>query len=87
MLDSDITDPTDASRSSLVRVWMAGAAGGLAIWVVSAPSELVKCQAQLGGEGAGSWSIAKRLYQQRGIPGLYRGAFVTSLRDSIGYGF
>ncbi len=33
--------------SNLWTTWFAGAVGGLATWVVSTPTELVKCQAQL----------------------------------------
>ncbi|KAK4108229.1 mitochondrial carrier [Canariomyces notabilis] len=33
--------------TSLCATWLAGAAGGLATWVVSTPTELVKCRAQL----------------------------------------
>ncbi|MCJ1330994.1 hypothetical protein MMC10_007681 [Thelotrema lepadinum] len=86
-LDPTINNPTDVPYTALSNVWAAGAVGGLAIWVVSAPSELVKCQAQLGGEGVSSWSIARDIYRQRGVQGLYRGGVVTSVRDSFGYGF
>ncbi|KAK4240731.1 mitochondrial carrier domain-containing protein [Achaetomium macrosporum] len=33
--------------TNLATTWLAGAVGGLATWVVSAPTELVKCRAQL----------------------------------------
>ncbi|KAI0404099.1 mitochondrial carrier [Xylaria palmicola] len=33
--------------TNLWTTWLAGAAGGLAIWVVSTPTELIKCRAQL----------------------------------------
>ncbi|KAL2268092.1 hypothetical protein VTJ83DRAFT_2938 [Remersonia thermophila] len=33
--------------ANLLATWLAGAAGGLATWVVSAPTELIKCRAQL----------------------------------------
>ena len=86
-LDATIKNPIDVPYTALSNVWAAGAVGGLAIWVVSAPSELVKCQAQLGGEGTSSWSVARDIYRQRGMRGLYHGGTVTSLRDSVGYGF
>ncbi|KAF2101877.1 mitochondrial carrier [Rhizodiscina lignyota] len=84
---------------SLGRVWAAGALGGLATWVVSAPTELVKCRAQVLGDGVGggiegggrsgtnSWSIAKDIWRREGVPGLYFGGAVTSVRDAVGYGF
>jgi solute carrier family 25 (mitochondrial carnitine/acylcarnitine transporter), member 20/29 len=56
--------------------------------VVSAPSELIKCRAQLcvGGQTS-SFSIAKTVLKNDGLKGFYFGGVVTSLRDSIGYGF
>lgn len=85
--DPAIKDPLNVPHTEPWKIWAAGAAGGLAIWAVSAPSELIKCQAQLAGEGSNSWSVTRDIYKQRGIAGLYRGGTVTSLRDSIGYGF
>lgn len=56
--------------------------------MVSAPSELIKCRAQLcvGGQTS-SFTIAKTVLKNDGLKGLYFGGVVTSLRDSIGYGF
>lgn len=68
--------------------WVAGAVGGLSTWVVSAPTELVKCRAQMALPRAkSSFSIAKETWVREGIRGLYFGGLVTALRDSIGYGF
>ena len=86
-LDPSVQDPTHIPDTNLWKVWAAGATGGIAIWVVSAHSEFEKCQAQLGGEGTSSWSVAKNVWQREGIRGLYRGGTVTSVRDSVGYGF
>ncbi|KAI5209959.1 hypothetical protein E4T39_00480 [Aureobasidium subglaciale] len=73
--------------SSLSKTWLAGALGGLATFLVSAPTELIKCRAQVNGNGASSWGIARELWRERGLRGLYWGGGVTSLRDSVGYGF
>jgi solute carrier family 25 carnitine/acylcarnitine transporter 20/29 len=70
---------------NLWTTWLAGAIGGLATWVVSTPTELVKCQAQL--SSSTSWSITKTVLRNEGVRGLYFGGVVTALRDSIGYGF
>jgi solute carrier family 25 carnitine/acylcarnitine transporter 20/29 len=69
--------------------FVAGAIGGLATWVVSTPTELIKCRAQLSTSGAtsNSWGITKDIIRAEGIRGLYFGGVVTALRDSIGYGF
>ncbi|KAK1980967.1 solute carrier family 25 member 45 [Colletotrichum cereale] len=74
-------------RSSLWTTWLAGAVGGLATWVVSTPTELVKCRAQLSSPPASNWAIAKDAWRAEGPRGLYFGGAVTALRDSIGYGF
>lgn len=67
--------------------WVAGAIGGLATWVVSTPTELIKCRAQLSSPPQSSWSITREIVRKDGIRGLYFGGVVTALRDSIGYGF
>jgi solute carrier family 25 (mitochondrial carnitine/acylcarnitine transporter), member 20/29 len=75
------------TQSNLWTTWVAGAIGGLATWVVSTPTELIKCRAQLSSPPASSWSIAKSVLRNEGIRGMYLGGVVTALRDSIGYGF
>lgn len=74
---------------TLWTTWMAGAIGGLATWVVSTPTELVKCRAQISTSsiGGSSWGITKEILRTEGVRGLYFGGVVTALRDSIGYGF
>jgi solute carrier family 25 carnitine/acylcarnitine transporter 20/29 len=88
LLDPSIFDPTKLAGVDLSKIWLAGALGGLASWVVSAPSELIKCRTQLcvGGQTS-SFSVAKTVLKNDGLKGLYLGGVVTSLRDSIGYGF
>ncbi|KAL2163742.1 hypothetical protein VTH06DRAFT_5801 [Thermothelomyces fergusii] len=86
--------------TNLATTWLAGAVGGLATWVVSTPTELVKCRAQLqipsshalaspgrGEAGISSLSITRHVLRTAGLRGLYFGGTVTALRDSIGYGF
>ncbi|ATY64792.1 solute carrier family 25 [Cordyceps militaris] len=76
------------SEKSLAINWVAGAVGGLATWIVSAPTELVKCRAQMVHlVPTSSLSIATDIWRKEGIRGLYFGGLVTALRDSIGYGF
>lgn len=75
------------TQSNLWTTWLAGAIGGLATWVVSTPTELIKCRAQLSSHPESSWSIAKQVLKTEGIRGLYFGGVVTALRDSVGYGF
>lgn len=87
LLDPSLEDVTNLSGVSLSKIWIAGAAGGLATWVVSAPTELIKCRAQISANGHTSWAIAKELIRVTGIRGLYCGGSVTSIRDAVGYGF
>ncbi|KAJ6788898.1 hypothetical protein PWT90_00109 [Aphanocladium album] len=76
------------TEKSLVVNWVAGAVGGLATWIISAPTELVKCRAQMALPMVkSSFNIAKATWHTEGIRGLYFGGLVTALRDSIGYGF
>ncbi|KAK2757713.1 hypothetical protein FQN54_004682 [Arachnomyces sp. PD_36] len=90
LLDPSVTDPTNPQGVPLQKIWIAGAAGGLASWAVSAPTELIKCRAQLGAGARGensSWAITKDIFRRRGLRGFYFGGGVTSVRDSVGYGF
>ncbi|KAH7369858.1 putative mitochondrial carnitine/acylcarnitine carrier protein [Rhexocercosporidium sp. MPI-PUGE-AT-0058] len=66
-----------------------GAVGGLATWIVSTPTELVKCRAQISTSAAtaSSWGITREILRREGVRGLYFGGVVTALRDSVGYGF
>ncbi|KAK6216467.1 hypothetical protein LQW54_003472 [Pestalotiopsis sp. IQ-011] len=75
------------TQNNLWTTWMAGALGGLATWVVSTPTELIKCRAQLSSPPTSSWNITKSVLRNEGIKGLYLGGVVTALRDSVGYGF
>lgn len=88
LMDGSVTDPTNPQGVSLSKIWMAGAAGGLASWTISSPTELIKCRAQLESRReVSSWAVAKDIIRSRGWRGLYYGGAITSARDAIGYGF
>lgn len=72
---------------SLYTSFVAGAVGGLATWIVSTPTELIKCRAQMSNTPVSSLALARSVIKAEGIKGLYYGGTVTALRDSIGYGF
>lgn len=73
---------------SYAKIWLAGATGGLASFVVSAPTELIKCRAQVStAQNVTSWSVARDTWRREGIRGLYYGGGITSVRDAVGYGF
>ncbi|KAK7533008.1 solute carrier family 25 protein [Phyllosticta citribraziliensis] len=97
-------DPTSqSSPNALGKVFLAGAVGGVATFVVSAPTELVKCRAQVydplsgiaaagggaggGGGGVSSWAVARETWRAEGLRGFYRGGVVTAVRDAVGYAF
>lgn len=87
-LDPSITDPTHLHGVGLHTVWIAGATGGIASWIVSAPSELIKCRTQLHvGTKTNSLTIFKHVWREHGPRGLYLAGAITSVRDSVGYGF
>lgn len=80
----------NTTGSNLWTTFLAGAIGGLATWMVSTPTELIKCRAQLAANPAetSSWAITKHVWQaEGGLRGFYFGGTVTALRDSVGYGF
>jgi len=84
-----LNSSTTGAPPNLWTTWLAGAIGGLATWVVSTPTELIKCRVQIStsSNAASSWGITKQILRTEGIRGLYFGGVVTALRDSIGYGF
>lgn len=73
--------------SSAWSIWTAGAIGGLATFFVSAPTELIKCRAQVSNPPQSSLQVARDLWSAGGLRGLYMGGAVTSMRDAVGYGF
>jgi solute carrier family 25 carnitine/acylcarnitine transporter 20/29 len=74
--------------ADLSKIFLAGATGGLASFIVSAPTELIKCRAQVStNTSTTSWTIARDVWRKEGVRGLYYGGGITSLRDAVGYGF
>ncbi|KAF1931875.1 mitochondrial carrier [Didymella exigua CBS 183.55] len=77
-----------SAPKSFAKVFLAGSTGGFASFVVSAPTELIKCRAQVATDRqATSWSIARQIWRKDGVRGLYYGGGITSVRDAVGYGF
>ena len=74
-------------EKNLWSTWTAGAVGGLATWVISTPTELIKCRAQISPDQGSSWGIFQKIWRQQGLRSLYFGGGVTALRDGVGYGF
>ncbi|KAF2436029.1 mitochondrial carrier [Tothia fuscella] len=85
-------NPDPTISTSLTSIWASGAIGGLATFIVSAPTELIKVRTQVQGHGSStsnssSLTIAKEIWKANGLKGLYFGGAVTSIRDAVGYGF
>lgn len=103
LLNNAPAGPRREYSSSLAKTFVAGAVAGLATFVVSAPTELVKCRVQVSCGDVGSWQMCKQIWRGeggtggergrgrglslKGVRGFYFGGGVTALRDSIGYGF
>lgn len=86
LLNTGALDPVPQEPSQ-ASIWAAGALGGFATFVVSAPTELVKCQAQVSSPPRSSWQVTKDVWRADGVRGMYLGGGVTSVRDAVGYGF
>ncbi|TGZ84185.1 mitochondrial carrier [Ascodesmis nigricans] len=69
------------STSSNPSYFTAGIVSGIATFIVSAPSETIKCRAQI--LNVSSWEVVKAL----GVRGVFTGGMVTLVRDAVGYGF
>ncbi|GAM86564.1 hypothetical protein ANO11243_045780 [Dothideomycetidae sp. 11243] len=76
-----------AAPHSLGKTWAAGAAAGLATYVVSTPTELIKCRVQTSRADLSSLGAAREILRSEGVRGLYLGGAITAVRDSVGYGF
>lgn len=87
LLNTGTLDEWPNQQSSAWSIWTAGALGGLAIFFVSAPTELVKCRAQVSSPPQSSLYVVRDLWQRGGVRGLYLGGGITSVRDAVGYGF
>jgi len=98
--DGTPTNTPHSLQYSYVAYFTAGAVAGLATFVISTPTELVKCRAQaapLSQQNANttlpttvapsSWAIARTTFRNEGIRGLYLGGTITAARDAVGYGF
>ncbi|KAI5297147.1 hypothetical protein KEM56_005046 [Ascosphaera pollenicola] len=87
-LAPEVSNPTEPNGVPLHKIWLAGAAGGFASWVISSPTEFVKCRAQLATDAqVTSWTVSRDIIKQYGLRALYYAGAVTSIRDAVGYGF
>ncbi|GBC08363.1 hypothetical protein RclHR1_08060011 [Rhizophagus clarus] len=70
---------------TLSQVYIAGFGAGIACFLASTPTELVKCRAQVY-PNSSTWTIFKTILFTQGIRGFYQGGLITIIRDAPGYG-
>eukprot|EP00116_Pleurobrachia_bachei_P006952 sb/3467214/ len=72
-------------KISVLHEVLAGAGAGSCQIVITTPMELLKIQMQLASQIPGNkmtaLQLAKQLYSEKGLRGLYKGTLVTALRD------
>ncbi|RIA82122.1 solute carrier family 25 protein [Glomus cerebriforme] len=73
-----------SSSPTLSQVYIAGFGAGIACFLASTPTELVKCRAQV--YNSSTWNIFKSILFTQGIRGFYQGGLITIIRDAPGYG-
>ncbi|KAI9267956.1 mitochondrial carrier domain-containing protein [Phascolomyces articulosus] len=71
---------------TLTEVYLAGFGAGVAGFLFSAPTELVKIKDQVSRVPKGSWQIIKEILVRDGFRGLYQGGWITIIRDAPSYG-
>ncbi|KAI8142461.1 mitochondrial carrier domain-containing protein [Fennellomyces sp. T-0311] len=71
---------------SLTQVYIAGCGAGIASFLFSAPTELIKIKAQVSRVPKGSWQVTKEILARDGLRGLYQGGWITIIRDAPSYG-
>ncbi|KAI7871619.1 mitochondrial carrier domain-containing protein [Spinellus fusiger] len=71
---------------SLSQIYVAGCGAGIASFFFSAPTDLVKLQAQVSKVPKSSWNVAKSIYTNNGFRGFYQGGWATMIRDAPSYG-
>ena len=79
-------DPPSSPHLNYGDIYIAGSAAGVACSVVTAPTELIKCRLQCVDRWRGVSASIADILKQGGIAGLYRGYWVTLLRDAPSYG-
>ena len=79
--------PTSSCRENSVnKNFVCGAVTGVISSLILAPTEHIKCRMQAGREAyANSLDAGRRIWETRGICGLYRGLTATCLRQAPGF--
>jgi len=85
-----ISQRNGGKKMSFTELFVSGFLAGFANCIVSTPAEHFRIRIQTQSKDAplykGSLDCMKKIYQNNGIRGAYRGLFPTIYRDSFGYG-
>lgn len=74
-------------EDSINKNFVCGAVTGVISSLILAPTEHIKCRMQAGRETyANSLDAGRRIWETRGVSGLYRGLMATWLRQAPGFG-
>jgi solute carrier family 25 carnitine/acylcarnitine transporter 20/29 len=86
--DSHGSDPSNLALSppSLSQVFIAGCGAGIACFLLSTPTDLVKIQAQMYRGHRSSIQVAKDIFRRGGLTGFFQGGMITVTRDAPSYG-
>ncbi|KAI8637355.1 mitochondrial carrier domain-containing protein, partial [Parasitella parasitica] len=71
---------------SLLQVYLAGAGAGVACFLFSTPTDLIKIQAQMTKIPKATMEVTKEIYARNGFKGFYQGGVITMFRDAPSYG-
>ncbi|KAI9491065.1 mitochondrial carrier domain-containing protein [Zychaea mexicana] len=81
-----LKEQQDAFMPSLGQVYIAGCGAGIASFLFSAPTELVKIKAQVSHVPKSSLQVVRETLARDGLRGLYQGGWITIIRDAPSYG-
>jgi solute carrier family 25 (mitochondrial carnitine/acylcarnitine transporter), member 20/29 len=73
-------------ENNFIKGFVPGCITGVALTILACPVERVKCTMQVHNMLTSSLSCMISIYRSKGIYGLYKGIFITLIRDFIGYG-
>ncbi|KAJ7065332.1 carnitine/acyl carnitine carrier [Mycena amicta] len=77
--------PGSTEEASLAQIALSGVGSGIVSAIVTTPTELIKIRQQQCIGYTTAHGVAADILRSGGLPGLYRGALATALRD-CGYG-
>ncbi|CAO3583234.1 unnamed protein product [Absidia cylindrospora] len=78
--------PGTSDQPSLGQVYTAGCGAGMACFLFSTPTDLIKIQAQISKINKTTLQVAKEVFLRNGLSGFYQGGWITLIRDAPSYG-